>query len=205
MAFTAKPNEIGYYFPIAGTKRQDKLTSLGEEAIFAGAGRDILTGLPREQESGLLTVPLLSGGSGDDRYRIIGNNGCIIADLGNRKDIDTLDASRFNPKKLTTYVVNKRDLLLTDGSKRALLIDPLGKQTKANRIERIKLSGGTLSSRAFLNSQRQNGASVATTYDALQQAGYLDFSESGLNTSFGDPFSKTLFTAPGIANNRLVA
>ena len=182
MGFSQTPLPIGTYEIIAGTARNDSLTGIGGQAVFGGAGNDLLTGYSETTADGYWQVsPLLSGGAGNDTYTIRNGTWNYIADLNGGKD---LVKTSLNVNTLYFARINNRDILATDGSSAAILIDPLGAENPDNKIEAVKFGRKKYSAKKLYKmALSSEGYLGSFTYADLEREGVLNLSIMGLNST----------------------
>ena len=162
-----------------GTINNDYLTGMGSEAIFAGYGNDVLIGSSALSQSRLVMPSILSGGVGNDLYRIPGGSFAIIMDSG--AGVDTIFAESMKPNNLSVIRVNNKDIYVTDGITSVLVVDPLGIDSGINRIENFiignkpyKTSELLLDKDVFIGDK---------SYQELGGLGFLNFQGMGFEPS----------------------
>ena len=199
MAFTQTPSQIGTYQLIAGTAKEDKITGIGGQAVFGGPGNDTLTGYSQATADGLWQIsPLLSGGAGNDTYIIRNGTWNYIADLNGGKD--TIKTS-LNINNISFAIINSRDVLATDGSTTAILIDPLGTENAGNKIESVSFGKKKYSAEKLYDMAINSSSFLGSyTYSDLEREGYLNLGVMGLNA-----LQVNDYIANGRINNSLVA
>jgi len=182
MGFKQTPLPIGTYEIVAGTSGNDNLTGIGGQAVFAGGGNDQLTGNSVTTTDGYWQVsPLLSGGAGDDTYTIRNGTWNYIADLNGGKD---LIKTSLNLRNIYFARINNRDILATDGSTAAILIDPLGAENSNNKIEAVQFGRKKYSAeKLYKMATSSKGYLGSFTYADLEDEGILNLSIMGLNSS----------------------
>jgi len=182
MGFSQSPLPIGDYEIIGGSRKADKLTGYGPQAIFGGDGNDKLTGYSQTTSDGQwLISPLLSGGAGNDTYTIRNGTWNYIADLNGGKD---LIKTSLNINNIYFAQINNRDIFATDGKTAAILIDPLGIENANNKIESIKFGRKKYSAeKLYKMATSSSGYLGSYTYADLEAEGLLNLSVMGLNAS----------------------
>ena len=135
--FSETPQSIGNFENIAGTSQVDNITGVGGEAIFAGDGDDILI-----SKKNVLTNPynwtiptFLTGGNGDDTYKVNKNSFALIYDVGN--GVDLLDLNSMSSANTDSWILDDvQGIFISDGKTGALVI-------KGSEIEKVKFGGKT--------------------------------------------------------------
>ena len=128
-----------------------------------GSGKkDVLRAVVEEGEE--WKPVLLSAGRGSDKYVVAMGGMTVIADgAGGKRDVVTgLEGERSGWS--WRRIGSKGDVLLEGGQKglgtRVLLLDPLGKGDKRNRIERVEIGGKRMGmKRALSVLEEQDGMS----------------------------------------------
>ncbi len=143
MAKTNEIRPIGEYDPITGTKQANRLSGTGRQVVFGGKGDDKLTGFNAFDQYGITKIaPILSGGSGSDAYIVRSNSFSIIADAGG-KGVDVIQADAIHLDRCSFWLMNGRDLYMSDGSTSLLIYDVFGVESRSNTIERLVFKKGS--------------------------------------------------------------
>ena len=166
---------------IAGHK--DDFVSCDGCIAWGGGGDDVLEG----EEKGW-RPPILLGGKGNDEYRRESlNDFVIVADL--QGGSDTLRLSRVSSAKIDVYKLRDKDFLIyraddVTGVKypAALLIDPLGNDSKKHRIETFVFSDNTFGFSKF-RKYLKNRIAGEFSYEEAENKGLLNLSNIGLDGS----------------------
>ena len=115
----------------------------GNDTLQGGAGSDHLEGGEgNDSLDGGTEADELNGGTGDDTYLITAGQAPLATETENITDgsgTDTVRLQGFDPATLKASAVNGRDLLLTDGANRIVVVNGM-----AGSIERFELDGETL-------------------------------------------------------------
>jgi hypothetical protein len=172
---------VGDYKVVAGSRKRDKLTGIGPQVVYGGGDNDRLTGFNTVIKNGQVIVPpILSGGSGDDRYDIRRGTFTVIADAGGGRDF--VNAKSMDFRQIGFIRINQRDIYASDGNTAVLLIDPQGVQGRENKLERFNIGGRKMSLSKLTKIATRSGAFLGDfTYGQLERSGILDFKSVGLN------------------------
>ena len=169
MTSPIRPVDIGQLIGGLGSPGADALTLEPGMAVFTGDGDDRLRQRPRPSEiSGgfSLAAAWMAGGSGDDIYRLRGEDWVVVAESGGGDDIIRLPSrSSWNPSRdhdnrsMDIVWLNGRDLIIQEGEAGLILIDPLGKIDPNNSIETIRFGKDEMPLHSFLQELKQSGRS----------------------------------------------
>ena len=171
--FSIPPVPIGDFKMLAGSPVNDILNGQGGDAIFAGYGDDTLIGNKTVINDVIYPV-FLSGGQGNDKYKIEKGSFTLIFDASDGNDL--LDINILNPKTTDIYYLDdnqssfgnsEQGYFATDGKTKILLGDlaeieqikfnnkiftPPESEEELGQSELAKYVKG-ISSTAFLQSQ----------------------------------------------------
>ena len=130
LLFSETPKIVGDFTNVAGTSTVDNITGVGGEAIFSGDGDDILISKKNA------TLPtFLSGGDGDDIYKVNKGSFAIIYDIGLGEDL--LDINSMSGNYAQSWILDDvQGILISDGTTGALVIN-------SAEIENVKFGGKT--------------------------------------------------------------
>ena len=161
--------DIGILETYIGSIGNDVITGIPGAIAYGGAGNDTLVGKSIVQ-NGIVIPSFLCGGSGNDTYQLTAGSFSVIEDAGgggNRILAPTVDLSAVD-----LFWIDDRDVLASDGTTTALLIDPLGLGSAKNYIESVTFKGNVTKTNAQLASLAQSVA-IPTTYWDLYIQGIL--------------------------------
>ena len=186
MPFSSPPKAIGSYGLISGTTGNDRLYASGTQAAFGGDGSDLLWFDYRKYSNGYWLVPFLVGGAGNDLYYVYDKDVGLIADLDGGYDKIILETSLDD---VVFAWVNDNHILGYDTiyDTTILFIDPFGRESQDNRIEKWEFHEGTYSA-SQLEKLANSGSGLLgySSWQKLDDSGYLKFSIAGLSPSLVD-------------------
>ena len=163
--FSETPKIVGDFTNIAGTSEVDNITGVGGEAIFSGDGDDILISKKNA------TLPtFLSGGDGDDIYKINKGSFAIIYDIGLGEDL--LDINSMSVNSQSWILDDVQGILISDGTTGALVIN-------SSEIENVKFGGKTYN---IENDDPPIGYTFSSLSN-LESQGVIDLGVIGLNSN----------------------
>ena len=120
--------------------------------------------------NGWIVPTFLSGGDGDDTYKVNKNSFAIIYDIGDGEDLLDLNSMSANAQ---SWVLNDVEgILISDGKTGTLVI-------KGSEIENVKFGGKTYN---IENDNPPLGNSFSSL-SSLESQGVIDLGVIGLNTN----------------------
>ncbi|KZR70577.1 Hemolysin, chromosomal [Prochlorococcus marinus str. MIT 1313] len=207
MPFSSPTKAIGSYGLIGGTTGNDSLYASGTQAAFGGDGSDILLFGYRKYSNGYWLVPFLVGGAGNDLYTVFDTDVGLIADLDGGYDKIRLQ-TRIND--VVFAWVNGKHILGYDTiyGTTIIFIDPFGRESQDNKIEMWQFYDGTFSAESLENRANSGSGLLGyTSWQALDDSGYLKFSIAGLIPSLVDyylanaAYNSSIVGIPGPSNS----
>ena len=146
---------IANYTMVSGTAGRDLITGVGAQMALAGPGDDILGGQTAPGADGVTPlIPWLVGGPDNDRYFITPGSMAVVSDLaGGRKDIVSLDSFAFD--KVQIRNIDRRHALISRGATSVLVVDPAGKISKANTIEKLVFKDRSVSGKQLFKQAKK--------------------------------------------------
>ena len=170
--FSETPQEVGNFTNIAGTSEVDNITGVGGEAIFAGNGDDTLISKKNIliNNYGWVVPTFLSGGDGNDTYKVNKGSIAIIYDIGNGEDMLDINSLSVNSQ---SWVLNDvQGILISDGKTGALVIN-------GSEIEKVKFGGKTYN----IATDEPPLGNTFSSLSSLQSQGVINLGVIGLNTN----------------------
>ena len=169
--FSETPQEVGNFTLVAGTSEVDNITGVGGEAIFAGNGDDILISKKNVLKNpyGWIVPTFLSGGDGDDTYKIKKGSFAIIYDIGVGEDL--LDLNSMSVNSQSWILDDVQGILISDEKTGALVLN-------GSEIEKVKFGGKT-----YIQPDQPNIENSFSSLSSLQSQGVIDLSVIDLNTN----------------------
>ena len=170
--FSETPQEVGNFTNIAGTSEVDNITGVGGEAIFAGNGDDNLISKKNIliNNYGWVVPTFLSGGDGNDTYKVNKGSIAIIYDIGNGED--TLDINSLSVNSQSWVLNDVQGILISDGKTGALVIN-------GSEIEKVKFGGKTYN----IATDEPPLGNTFSSLSSLQSQGVINLGVIGLNTN----------------------
>ena len=189
--FSKDPKNMGDFTNKAGTSDVDKITGLSGEAIFAGSEDDILISknsyASATTSSGVIKPSFLSGGDGNDTYKVKKGSTSIIYDIGNGND--TLNINSISIDAQSWLLDDIQGIFITDSKTSVLVI-------KGSEIEKIKFGGKT-----YIQPDAPFPESLPSSLSNLKSQGILNLNSVSLNS---DQSSLNSFINDAIFNNGIL-
>lgn len=192
MGLSNTPLPVGNYGIVAGSGQRDVLTGIGAQIVLAGGGADVLSGDNAKAVDGITDLlPWLVGGEDNDQYYTKQSTKVIISDLAGGEDAVYIDSVRFKNAQIRT--IADRDILISDGETQVLLIDPAGRSSENNELERI-----VFADREVKGKKLQKAATKAkvdwgkTTLAEQSTLGSLPLEASGIDLNLFDGYLSSI-------------
>jgi hypothetical protein len=192
MALSNTALPVGNYGMVAGSRQRDVLTGVGAQIVLAGGGEDVLSGDSSKAADGLTDLlPWLVGGEDNDQYYTKQAQKVIISDLAGGEDAVYIDSMRFKNAQFRT--IADRDILISSGETQVLLVDPAGRSSRNNEIERIVFADREVKGRKLQKAAAKAKAFWGKTTLAEQSTlGTLPLEATGIDLNLFDGYLSSI-------------